>query len=229
MNFKLKTSGGDSFDNVSKRALELAIAKNITVEFDFNSILCIVNMRTYLDGLYRDYCNAYIMEWKEVGPNCKISYDADTEIELHTRKLAAAKKRKDEEIAYDQKIKIEKAAFDEKVAGVQMEFKDENAWIEGKMKNTDPYGACVYEYAEGWAKLMQVEINKGNKLIDCAEQTSYQLGFLGITGFMYGAAVSVLSHCWKYGEDLRKWHNKEYNHEGNGVINPAILSIKSKN
>lgn len=26
-------------------------------------------------------------------------------------------------------------------------------------------------------------------------------------------------------EELRKWHNKEYNYEGDGVVNPAILTI----
>jgi len=44
---------------------------------------------------------------------------------------------------------------------------------------------------------------------------------------MYGASVQVLSQCWKYGEDLRKWHNKEYNHEGEGVVNPAIVTVNA--
>ena len=42
---------------------------------------------------------------------------------------------------------------------------------------------------------------------------------------MYGCAVSILSQCWKYGEELRKWHNKEYNYDGDGVVNPAVLTI----
>lgn len=74
---------------------------------------------------------------------------------------------------------------------------------------------------------MQVEMSKGKTLKDVAEKTSFEMGFLGTTGFMYGAAVSVLSQCWKYGEELRKWHNKEYNHEGEGVVNPAILIINA--
>ena len=99
--------------------------------------------------------------------------------------------------------------------------------MKGKAKNTDPYGACVYVYAEGWAKLMQREIAKGKTVAECAQKTSHELYFLGITGFMYGAAVSILSHCWKYGEELRKWHNKDYGHEGDGVVNPAILTINA--
>lgn len=120
----------------------------------------------------------------------------------------------------------ERAAFKEKTVNVKMEFKEKADWDLGLSKNTDSYGGCVYEYAEGWAKLMQVEMLGGKELEDIAEKTSYEMGFLGITGFMYGAAVSVLSHCWLYGERLRKWHNKEYNHEGKGVVNPAILSIE---
>lgn len=45
---------------------------------------------------------------------------------------------------------------------------------------------------------------------------------------MYGCAVNILAQCWKYGEELRKWHNKEYNYNGNGVVNPAVLTIKKK-
>ena len=50
----------------------------------------------------------------------------------------------------------------------------------------------------------------------------------GITGFMYGCAVNILSQCWEYGEVLRKWHNKEYDYEGDGVVNPAIMTVRVK-
>ena len=60
------------------------------------------------------------------------------------------------------------------------------------------------------------------------EKRSHQADTEGITGFMYGCAVSILSHYWEYGEFLQKWHNKEYGYEGEGVVNPAILVIESK-
>ncbi len=113
-----------------------------------------------------------------------------------------------------------------------MEISNIDEWNKGKENNTDPYGACIYEYAEGWAKVMQAEIKKrGFEKVDyvvmfgIAETSSRELNFLGISGFMKGAAVSILSHCWKHGEELRKWHNKEYGQEGDGVVNPAILTI----
>lgn len=77
---------------------------------------------------------------------------------------------------------------------------------------------------------MQSEIAKGKTIAECAEKCSFQLGFLGITGFMYGCAVGILSVCWKHGEELRKWHNKKYNvkEDEKGVVNPALLTITTK-
>lgn len=62
-------------------------------------------------------------------------------------------------------------------------------------------------------------------IVDNAGKLSHEADIEGITGFMYGAAVSILSQCWIYGEYLRKWHNKEYNYNGDGVVNPAIIKI----
>ena len=45
---------------------------------------------------------------------------------------------------------------------------------------------------------------------------------------MYGVAVQILSMEWEYGEYLRKWHNKEYDYEGEGAVNPAILTVTRK-
>src|SRR3954462_12492042 len=97
MNYKLQTGGGDMFQTVAEKAKRIATSRNCTVEFDFNGILCLVDKETHLDSLYRDYQNAHIMEWKTGGAQCKMWYDADTEIELYTRKLKAATERKKEE------------------------------------------------------------------------------------------------------------------------------------
>lgn len=99
----------------------------------------------------------------------------------------------------------------------------------GLEKNTDWYGRAIYTYAERRAKLMQDAITKdGKRLEDVAWGLSHDVDLEWITGFMYGAAVWILSKTWKYGEDLRKWHNKEYNHDWDGVVNPAILTVSTK-
>ena len=93
-NYILETSGGDSFNKVAEKAKQIAKEKNVIVEFDFNGIKCLVNDKTYLNGLNRDYENAHIMEWKTIGYECKFSYDCDTEIKLRTRQLRQARKNK---------------------------------------------------------------------------------------------------------------------------------------
>jgi len=105
-----------------------------------------------------------------------------------------------------------------------------NTWIEN---DTDSYEKVCVDYAKAWAELMEKRINTGEKLEDIAEQTSHDADTMGITGFMYGVAVSMLSQCWEYGEALRKWHNlnvqigdegEKANEEG-GTLNPAVYSI----
>lgn len=114
-----------------------------------------------------------------------------------------------------------------------MELKDAATWEKGLANNQDEYGARIYSYAKDWAELMEKGMAEGAKLEDIAESTSRTADYDGITGFMYGAAVSVLSHVWKHGEELRRWHNlkTQLHHEGEkanetgGVLNPAIMKI----
>ena len=108
--------------------------------------------------------------------------------------------------------------------GKEKEYKD---WYD---KNSDGYGRACFTYAERWAEMLEKAIEESNDsplkvIVDNAERLSHEADVEGITGFMYGCAVSILSQEWEYGEELRKWHNKEYNYDGDGVINPAILTI----
>lgn len=109
-----------------------------------------------------------------------------------------------------------------------MKLKDMESYEDWKSNNTDPYGAGIFRYAEKWAELMELEINDNLQVKDIAKITSRNADTEGITGFMYGAAVHILSHVWEYGEELRKWHNGDYNYSGEGLVNPAILTVKSK-
>lgn len=108
--------------------------------------------------------------------------------------------------------------------GKEQEYKD---W---RNKNTDPYGHACFTYAERWAKMLENAIENSTDepmkvIVGNADRLGHEADIEGITGSMYGAAVSILSQCWKYGEELRKWYNKEYNYEGDGVVNPAILTV----
>jgi hypothetical protein len=76
---------GESFQMVAEKAKTIALEKGITVEFDFNGITCMVSKETDCELLYRDYGNAFRMEWKTVGPDCTESYSPEVQAELKCR------------------------------------------------------------------------------------------------------------------------------------------------
>ena len=107
-----------------------------------------------------------------------------------------------------------------------MKLKNKERWEQFITINNDLYGSGVVRYAERCANMMEQEMESGKSLIEIADATSQKADTEGITGYMYGCAVSILSQVWEYGEELRKWHNKEYGYEGDGTVNPAIITIK---
>lgn len=112
-------------------------------------------------------------------------------------------------------------------------LKDAATWEKGLENNRDPYGAAGYRFAARWANFMEREMAAGKALADIAKPTCREANDEGITGFMYGCAVGILSHCWEHGEELRRWHNLdtqikdegERANESGGVLNPAVLTI----
>lgn len=224
---KLNAHAGNDIHEVANKAKEIAVARKMIVEFDFNEIQCLVGENTVVDWLIRDYMNAHIMEWKTVGHECRMTYDYDTEIELRTRQLDSARRWKKEAEERTKKEAEQQFIISEQTKGVELELSDAEGWNKSREANSDGYGSAALNYAEAWAKLMQIEIAKGKSVKECADATQKGLGYLGITGFQYGCVVSILSQCWKHGEDLRKWHNKKYgvSEDKQGVVNPAVLTL----
>ena len=178
--------------------------------------------------MWRDYLNAYIMGWKTVGANCVEKYDEKTEAELREKTIKQEQERAIREQEYRVKAEREMNEFKKRVEGLVIELSDEDGWNKCKEANQDDYGKGCIDYAEGWALLMQAEIAKGKTIAECGDETQRYLDFMGITGFMYGMAISILAQTWKHGDELRKWHNKKYNVGENvkGTVNPAVLTIK---
>lgn len=114
-----------------------------------------------------------------------------------------------------------------------MKLKDPEGWSKTVEANTDGYGSGVIRFAERWADLMEQRMAEGATLTDIAKKASHDADTEGVTGFMYGCAVSILAKVWEHGEDLRRWHNLETQlrdegvkaNESGGVLNPAILNI----
>lgn len=138
--------------------------------------------------------------------------------------------RKAEEAQRRQNLMLEGALA---IAPEKMTLKDEEGWKKSVEANKDGYGSGVIRFAERWARLMEGRIANGDTVEGCAEEASHLADNEGITGFMYGAAVSILSQVWVHGEQLRRWHNLstqigtegEKANERGGVLNPALLSI----
>ena len=100
-----------------------------------------------------------------------------------------------------------------------------------EINSHDPYSLGTVTYAIRWAELLEEKILKNKDktpeeiIFQKAEELSSEADTEGITGFMYGCSVSMLSMFWIYGEELRKWHNKKYEYEGMGVVNPAVMGV----
>lgn len=112
----------------------------------------------------------------------------------------------------------------------ELQFKDEEArkfWENFVENNRNGFGFCIFSYAEYWAKFMQHYMAKheGVTVAQIADKASHDVGVDGVIGFMNACATDILSKVWKYGEDLRKWHNKQYDYEGDGIFSPAVLNI----
>lgn len=99
-------------------------------------------------------------------------------------------------------------------------------------RSKSEYHAGIVQYAADWAALMESAIAAGAALEDVAGELGHSVSDgRGISGFMHGSAVKVLSHFWVHGEWVRQWHNSttqirdegdKANAEG-GVLNPAVL------
>jgi hypothetical protein len=114
-------------------------------------------------------------------------------------------------------------------AGLETEY----AQYVAKNSN-DGYSRGVVDYGEKWAALMEARLEAGETIPQCAEVTSHTADTDGITGFMYGCAVSALAKFWEHGETLRRWHNKETQigtegdraNETGGTLNPALMTVQ---
>lgn len=222
-------------DNIKKMKF-LASNGGFIAKQKLNDVTVLVEGNSDLDLLLRDQQRAqsgYIES--PVGPHPKSELSAE---ELASDKRISdangalrAKENATWKIVQDKK----KCEFFAELSTCPAMDRDEAKWQEGiKAQNGEGYGLAVYTYAEYWARLMQKKKSEGYKLEAIADECSHKADIpIGISGFMYGCAVSALAHCWKHGEELRLWHNKKTQlkdegdkaNETGGVLNPALLCI----
>ena len=119
-----------------------------------------------------------------------------------------------------------------------MKLKNEELWDSYVENNKDPYGGCCVKVAKRVMELLEEDntplqngyhpdIHTAHGLI-CKADDDIDAG--GITGFMAGAVAAMISECHERGEEFRKsWNNKiDEKYSGEGVLNPAILTISTE-
>jgi hypothetical protein len=210
----LDISPGERIDTACEKAIRMAGQTGRDVEFQFNDIKVTASPGSIVSDL--------VAEFHAEGERLHREYIASPEYKL--RKEESERKERERE------SQLSAMLVD---APEHLSLRDPAGWKKACDANSDGYGGAVMTFAERWARLMEARMAKGDHLEGMAEECSHLADNEGITGFMYGCAVSVLSQVWQHGEALRVWHNlgTQLRNEGElanasgGVLNPALLSI----
>ena len=97
-----------------------------------------------------------------------------------------------------------------------------------RVNSEDDYSKAIIRYAILWVQYMEYLTKKyGMKMSEIWDRCSDLADVEGVTGFMYGAAASIISQVWQYGEEFRKCYNSKWNYSGAGTVNPAMLTISA--
>lgn len=228
---ELESMAGEHIERAIDKAISKAKEVGCLVHTVFNDVHVTVAADSDPKLIYRDWDRAmqgYIA--KKVGPYPAATLTADELASDAKIEAANEQRRMERQAEWQEQEAADKAAKAAILADAPPMERDEAKWAEGiAAQGGDGYGVAIYEFAQDWARLMQKRIAAGEKIPDIAEDCcSVADKGIGITGFMYGAAVAVLSLHWKHGEELRRWHNGQYGKPDiPGVVNPAILTINT--
>ena len=209
-----KPMAGENISETAKRMVALAKKTNGTVTAKFNDIALTAKPSDNPDAIVQYY-----------------QTESNRRHEEHVKSPEYKKRQREAKEAQQRQDLMLKGAL--AAAPEKMTLRDEEGWKKAVAANGDGYGGGVMSFAERWARLMEGRMANGDTLEACADEASSLADNEGITGFMYGCAVSILSQVWVHGEQLRRWHNlkTQIGHEGEkanesgGVLNPALLSL----
>lgn len=194
--YKLSVSCGDAIQGVIEIARKHSREFNVPVEFKFNDVKVIVDKNSDPKLVIRDYHNAYLLDWKKIGPEYLAKYDSKLEKKIAEAKEANRIASEEAAAKYAAHAATAKEKVLDKIKDVEFEFKDREAFDEWSAKNTDPYGARCFSYALEWGSLMQLAKENGESFMDCSPRCSREADYDGITGFMYSVAQQILKKHW---------------------------------
>lgn len=89
-------------------------------------------------------------------------------------------------------------------------------WEECKEVNSkNDYRKAIISYTIVWIQYMEYLTKKYEmKMSEIWERCSDLADVDGIIGFMYGAAESIISQVWQYGEEFWKCYNSKWHYYG---------------
>lgn len=210
---KLEAYCGSEITGTIAKAIDEAKKHGEQVLFDFNGVDVVVDSLSDPKLIYRDWMrglSGYLGDNPTVGPYPKPELSAEEIASDSTIRAENEKRCAERQAEYDKKAKEKTLVLEGALGNAgPLEVSDAKSWQKTVDANKDGYGGRVVRYAEEWGRLMQVRIESGETVGQCAEELSRLADDDGITGFMYGCAVQMLAKCWKHGEALRRWHNKE--------------------
>lgn len=232
--YRIEALGGDEITSTIEKAIGIAAIRDFEVQFNFNDVEVCARGDSNADLLYRDWSRAMAGSHDgAVGPYPP----ADLSVEQLARdeevRIANENRLTESRQNYQREQDAKAAQCDAEIGSIPIDLADAAEWQKCKDANQDGYGGACVSFAERWARLMQVRMARGATVAEVAKQASSDADVEGITGFMYGCAVSMLSACWVHGDALRRWHNidtqigteGERANEDGGVLNPALLNI----
>ena len=103
---------------------------------------------------------------------------------------------------------------------------DEVSWKKWEDVNSDPYDKCCVDVAREVMRLLDNQEDFDPYLIITQADDNIKAG--GITVFMAGCVAQMVVRCHSKGDEFKTKWNKQWDdkpHEG--VINPAIMTIKT--
>ena len=177
---------GDSIADWALSALATAISQERRVQFDFNGILMNVMPDMRISDIVSNYHRKYKNEYVAY-QNSAEGMKGQTMIKLNAMK----KKRID--------AKVSTMIANEK-------FRVSYPFVYNDWKNNTSEFKAAFEYAEKWAKLMQVEMRAGKRLTKKLINRTGRDADVDATNAICNFARNILVSCWargaKFGEIL---------------------------
>ena len=109
-----------------------------------------------------------------------------------------------------------------------MPISDQKKWDDVvKLNSTDGYSKCCVDVAAEVMRLLDLPENEEFDCHDLINKADDNVKAGGITGFMAGAAASMVAQCHSRGEEFKLQWNRGYGapDDAKGTVNPALVTI----